>query len=70
MYFVDVRCKNKFWGKSMEIVPIGTTHVNLPGLVFATSFTLRLHTQTHTAAVMSIKRQYLQVSMLVFISST
>lgn len=62
MYFVDVRCKNKFWGKSMEIVPIGTTHVNLPGLVFATSFTSRPHTQ--------IKRQYLQVSTLVFISST
>lgn len=29
--FADVRCKNKFWGKSMEIVPIGTTHVTLPG---------------------------------------
>uniref|UniRef100_A0A8C2Z4X5 Oxysterol-binding protein n=1 Tax=Cyclopterus lumpus TaxID=8103 RepID=A0A8C2Z4X5_CYCLU len=27
----DVRCKNKFWGKSMEIVPVGTTHVTLPG---------------------------------------
>ncbi|KAB1276341.1 Oxysterol-binding protein-related protein 3 [Camelus dromedarius] len=26
----DVRWKNKFWGKSMEIVPIGTTHVTLP----------------------------------------
>lgn len=29
--FIDVRCKNKFWGKSMEIVPVGTTHVTLPG---------------------------------------
>uniref|UniRef100_A0A3B4ABH0 Uncharacterized protein n=1 Tax=Periophthalmus magnuspinnatus TaxID=409849 RepID=A0A3B4ABH0_9GOBI len=28
--FWQVRCKNKFWGKSMEIVPIGTTHVTLP----------------------------------------
>ncbi|XP_068425504.1 oxysterol-binding protein-related protein 3 isoform X2 [Clinocottus analis] len=27
----DVRCKNKFWGKSMEIIPVGTTHVTLPG---------------------------------------
>uniref|UniRef100_A0A1A7WKM0 Oxysterol-binding protein n=2 Tax=Iconisemion striatum TaxID=60296 RepID=A0A1A7WKM0_9TELE len=26
----DVRCKNKFWGKSMEIVPVCTTHVTLP----------------------------------------
>uniref|UniRef100_A0A8C3BWS3 Oxysterol binding protein like 3 n=1 Tax=Cairina moschata TaxID=8855 RepID=A0A8C3BWS3_CAIMO len=26
----DVRWKNKFWGKSMEIVPVGTTHVTLP----------------------------------------
>ncbi|XP_076865518.1 oxysterol-binding protein-related protein 3a isoform X2 [Brachyhypopomus gauderio] len=26
----DVRWKNKFWGKSMEIVPMGTTHVVLP----------------------------------------
>uniref|UniRef100_A0A665UAR2 Oxysterol-binding protein n=1 Tax=Echeneis naucrates TaxID=173247 RepID=A0A665UAR2_ECHNA len=26
----DVRCKNKFWGKSMEIIPVGTTHVTLP----------------------------------------
>ncbi|KAB0404393.1 hypothetical protein E2I00_010117 [Balaenoptera physalus] len=25
-----MRWKNKFWGKSMEIVPIGTTHVTLP----------------------------------------
>uniref|UniRef100_A0A4W4G0J4 Oxysterol-binding protein-related protein 3 n=1 Tax=Electrophorus electricus TaxID=8005 RepID=A0A4W4G0J4_ELEEL len=29
---VDMRWKNKFWGKSMEIVPVGTTHVVLPGL--------------------------------------
>ncbi|XP_017337514.1 oxysterol-binding protein-related protein 3a isoform X2 [Ictalurus punctatus] len=26
----DVRWKNKFWGKSMEIVPVGTTHIVLP----------------------------------------
>lgn len=26
----DVRWKNKFWGKSMEIVPMGTTHIVLP----------------------------------------
>uniref|UniRef100_A0A8C5CP18 Oxysterol-binding protein n=1 Tax=Gadus morhua TaxID=8049 RepID=A0A8C5CP18_GADMO len=26
----DMRWKNKFWGKSMEIVPMGTTHVTLP----------------------------------------
>ncbi len=26
----DVRWKNKFWGKSMEILPIGTVHVMLP----------------------------------------
>ncbi|XP_072316737.1 oxysterol-binding protein-related protein 3 isoform X3 [Eucyclogobius newberryi] len=31
LFWQDVRCKNKFWGKSMEIVPIGTTHVTLPG---------------------------------------
>uniref|UniRef100_A0A672ZCF5 Oxysterol-binding protein n=1 Tax=Sphaeramia orbicularis TaxID=375764 RepID=A0A672ZCF5_9TELE len=30
-FWQDVRCKNKFWGKSMEIVPVGTTHVTLPG---------------------------------------
>ncbi|XP_019949064.1 oxysterol-binding protein-related protein 3 isoform X4 [Paralichthys olivaceus] len=30
MFWQDVRCKNKFWGKSMEIVPVGTTHVTLP----------------------------------------
>ncbi|KAM9434822.1 oxysterol-binding protein-related protein 3a [Clarias gariepinus] len=26
----DIRWKNKFWGKSMEIVPMGTTHIVLP----------------------------------------
>ncbi|KAL0961982.1 hypothetical protein UPYG_G00334180 [Umbra pygmaea] len=26
----DVRWRNKFWGKSLEIVPMGTTHVTLP----------------------------------------
>ncbi|KAG7325680.1 hypothetical protein KOW79_010605 [Hemibagrus wyckioides] len=26
----DVRWKNKFWGKSMEIVPVGTIHIALP----------------------------------------
>ncbi|XP_028435979.1 oxysterol-binding protein-related protein 3 isoform X2 [Perca flavescens] len=31
LFWQDVRCKNKFWGKSMEIVPVGTTHVTLPG---------------------------------------
>lgn len=32
----------------MEIVPVGTTHVNLPGWVSAASFTLGLgHTQIH-----------------------
>uniref|UniRef100_A0A8C9XKB9 Oxysterol-binding protein n=2 Tax=Sander lucioperca TaxID=283035 RepID=A0A8C9XKB9_SANLU len=31
IFWQDVRCKNKFWGKSMEIVPVGTTHVTLPG---------------------------------------
>lgn len=31
IFWQDVRCKNKFWGKSMEIVPIGTSHVTLPG---------------------------------------
>lgn len=29
--YQDIRWKNKFWGKSMEIVPIGTTHLILPG---------------------------------------
>ncbi|XP_075900052.1 oxysterol-binding protein-related protein 3-like isoform X2 [Nelusetta ayraudi] len=31
-FWQDVRWKNKFWGKSMEIVPMGTTHVTLPAL--------------------------------------
>ncbi|XP_069504300.1 oxysterol-binding protein-related protein 3 isoform X1 [Ambystoma mexicanum] len=31
VFWQDVRWKNKFWGKSMEIVPIGTTHVTIPG---------------------------------------
>ncbi|XP_036422875.1 oxysterol-binding protein-related protein 3a [Colossoma macropomum] len=26
----DVRWKNKFWGKSMEILPMGTIHIELP----------------------------------------
>ncbi|XP_052325771.1 oxysterol-binding protein-related protein 3-like isoform X2 [Oncorhynchus keta] len=30
-FWQDVQWKNKFWGKSMEIVPMGTTHVTLPG---------------------------------------
>ncbi|XP_018429158.1 PREDICTED: oxysterol-binding protein-related protein 3 isoform X2 [Nanorana parkeri] len=29
--YQDIRWKNKFWGKSMEIVPVGTTHLILPG---------------------------------------
>ncbi|XP_059801093.1 oxysterol-binding protein-related protein 3 isoform X1 [Hypanus sabinus] len=29
-FWQDVRWKNKFWGKSMEIVPVGTIHVTLP----------------------------------------
>ncbi|XP_073437496.1 oxysterol-binding protein-related protein 3 isoform X2 [Dendrobates tinctorius] len=28
--YQDIRWKNKFWGKSMEIVPVGTTHLTLP----------------------------------------
>ncbi|KAG7469685.1 hypothetical protein MATL_G00131410 [Megalops atlanticus] len=31
IFWQDMRWKNKFWGKSMEIVPVGTTHVRLPG---------------------------------------
>uniref|UniRef100_A0A674PET5 Oxysterol-binding protein n=1 Tax=Takifugu rubripes TaxID=31033 RepID=A0A674PET5_TAKRU len=30
VFWQDLRCKNKFWGKSMEIFPIGTTNVHLP----------------------------------------
>uniref|UniRef100_A0A8C6WZW8 Oxysterol-binding protein n=1 Tax=Neogobius melanostomus TaxID=47308 RepID=A0A8C6WZW8_9GOBI len=29
-FWQDVRWKNKFWGRTMEIVPMGTTHVTLP----------------------------------------
>uniref|UniRef100_A0A4W5KLI6 Oxysterol-binding protein n=1 Tax=Hucho hucho TaxID=62062 RepID=A0A4W5KLI6_9TELE len=29
-FWQDVQWKNKFWGKSMEIVRMGTTHVTLP----------------------------------------
>ncbi|XP_034016935.1 oxysterol-binding protein-related protein 3-like isoform X2 [Thalassophryne amazonica] len=29
-FWQDVRWKNKFWGKSMEIVPVGTAHMTLP----------------------------------------
>uniref|UniRef100_A0A673GXW6 Oxysterol-binding protein n=1 Tax=Sinocyclocheilus rhinocerous TaxID=307959 RepID=A0A673GXW6_9TELE len=32
IFWQDVRWRNKFWGKSMEIVPVGTTHVVLPGM--------------------------------------
>ncbi|XP_076006181.1 oxysterol-binding protein-related protein 3-like isoform X2 [Genypterus blacodes] len=28
-FWQDVRWKNKFWGKTMEIVPVGSTHVTL-----------------------------------------
>ncbi|XP_018122878.1 oxysterol-binding protein-related protein 3 isoform X2 [Xenopus laevis] len=31
VFFQDMRWKNKFWGKSMEIVQIGTTNLILPG---------------------------------------
>ena len=27
---LDIRWKNKFWGKSMEILPVGTLNVTLP----------------------------------------
>ncbi|KAG8442995.1 hypothetical protein GDO86_011713 [Hymenochirus boettgeri] len=30
VFYQDIRWKNKFWGKSMEIVPIGTTHLVFP----------------------------------------
>ncbi|KAJ8019965.1 Oxysterol-binding protein-related protein 6 [Holothuria leucospilota] len=29
-YWQDVRIKTKFWGKSMEVVPIGTIHIEIP----------------------------------------
>uniref|UniRef100_A0A673G0H1 Oxysterol-binding protein n=1 Tax=Sinocyclocheilus rhinocerous TaxID=307959 RepID=A0A673G0H1_9TELE len=31
IFWQDMRWRNKFWGKSMEIVSVGTTHVVLPG---------------------------------------
>uniref|UniRef100_A0A8C4NG72 Oxysterol-binding protein n=1 Tax=Eptatretus burgeri TaxID=7764 RepID=A0A8C4NG72_EPTBU len=30
VFWQDVRWKNKFWGKSMEILPVGTIHLTLP----------------------------------------
>uniref|UniRef100_H2YR79 Oxysterol-binding protein n=1 Tax=Ciona savignyi TaxID=51511 RepID=H2YR79_CIOSA len=30
-YWRDVRFKNKFWGKSMEVFPVGSVHVKLKG---------------------------------------
>uniref|UniRef100_UPI00358F47A9 oxysterol-binding protein-related protein 6-like n=2 Tax=Myxine glutinosa TaxID=7769 RepID=UPI00358F47A9 len=30
IFWQDIRWKNKFWGKSMEIIPIGTVHLSLP----------------------------------------
>ncbi|XP_075299780.1 oxysterol-binding protein-related protein 7 isoform X2 [Opisthocomus hoazin] len=30
VFWQDMRWKNKFWGKSLEIVPVGTVHVQLP----------------------------------------
>ncbi|KAG9332020.1 hypothetical protein JZ751_016247, partial [Albula glossodonta] len=30
IFWQDVRWKNKFWGKSMEIIPVGSAHVLLP----------------------------------------
>ncbi|XP_061441744.1 oxysterol-binding protein-related protein 3 isoform X4 [Rhineura floridana] len=33
VFWQDIRWKNKFWGKSMEIVPVGTTHVILPAFM-------------------------------------
>ncbi|XP_043922794.1 oxysterol-binding protein-related protein 3 isoform X2 [Protopterus annectens] len=30
VFWQDARWKNKFWGKSMEIVPVGIVHVKLP----------------------------------------
>lgn len=29
-FFPDVRWKNKFWGKSMEILPIGSVNLMIP----------------------------------------
>ncbi|OPJ74406.1 hypothetical protein AV530_001274 [Patagioenas fasciata monilis] len=30
IFWQDMRWKNKFWGKSLEIVPVGTVNVQLP----------------------------------------
>lgn len=30
VFWQDIRWKNKFWGKSMEILPVGTLNVTLP----------------------------------------
>ncbi|XP_040857012.1 oxysterol-binding protein-related protein 7 [Ochotona curzoniae] len=30
IFWQDMKWKNKFWGKSLEIVPVGTVHVSLP----------------------------------------
>lgn len=30
IFWQDARWKNKFWGKSMEIVPVGKVHIKLP----------------------------------------
>ncbi|XP_041477450.1 oxysterol-binding protein-related protein 6-like isoform X2 [Lytechinus variegatus] len=30
IYSQDVRIKTKFWGKSMEVIPIGTIHIHIP----------------------------------------
>ena len=32
-----MRVKSKFWGKSMEIQPVGMVHVHLPKLVTPTN---------------------------------
>lgn len=29
-FYSDVRWKNKFWGKSMEILPIGSVNLMIP----------------------------------------
>uniref|UniRef100_A0A8C5S7Y9 Oxysterol-binding protein n=1 Tax=Laticauda laticaudata TaxID=8630 RepID=A0A8C5S7Y9_LATLA len=33
VFWQDIRWKNKFWGKSMEILPIGTLNVTLPKML-------------------------------------
>ncbi|XP_038609602.1 oxysterol-binding protein-related protein 7 isoform X1 [Tachyglossus aculeatus] len=30
IFWQDMKWKNKFWGKSLEVVPVGTVHVRLP----------------------------------------